>query len=170
MSLQNPKASKISAFGRRRRKIWGEIPSEHLLALVSVNIEKPGSSIEQSRTDKHDKLWWFYRCYYKTIPKSPFHPPGPLVNSSLHSEEIQRCFQRCIARSQAAPPGSAVKRRLQNQYLAPNPASNLFMPSPLALTRSSFSPLHANDERIIKTSQEIKSLDSGFPFLSLHSA
>ena len=46
---------------------------------------------------------------------------------------------------------------------SPNPASNLFMPSPLVLTRSSFSPLHGNDERIVKkTSREIKSLDFGW--------
>ena len=50
VSLQNPKASKISNLS-----LWEvEIPNKHLLALVSVNIEKPGSSDEQSRTDKHE--------------------------------------------------------------------------------------------------------------------
>ena len=32
-----------------------------LSAWTSVS-QHPGSSIEQSRTDKHDKLLWFYRC------------------------------------------------------------------------------------------------------------
>ena len=76
VSLQNPKALKISkispgAFGRWRSKIW-KIPNKHVLsplALLSVNIENPGSSIEQSRTDKHDKLLWFYRCSFQGDPK-----------------------------------------------------------------------------------------------------
>ena len=67
-----------------------EIPNKTvllLLALMSVNSDKPGS-----RTDAHAKLLWFYRCSFEEIQKKihwSFHPlDRACVNSNPDFEDI----------------------------------------------------------------------------------